>query len=189
MNSQRDLPRSSGGSPVGITVEETSNFGREEFVARFGGVYEHSPWVAETAWCERPFRGLSELHGAMESAVNAASDERKMELIRAHPDLVGKAAVAGELTPESECEQASARLNRLSPEEYEAFTQMNRSYREKFGMPLIFCVREHSKDSILKAAEQRLGNSKEEEIEMALAEISKIARLRLEDLVQEGGKR
>ena len=189
MNRQRDLSRSYGGSPVRITVEEASNFSREGFVARFGGVYEHSPWVAEAAWCERPFRGLSELHAAMESAVNAASDERKIALIRAHPDLVGKAAVAGELTPESEREQASARLNRLSPEEYEAFTQMNRSYREKFGMPLIFCVREHSKDSILKAAEQRLDNSKEEEIEMTLAEISKIARLRLEDLVQEGGKR
>jgi 2-oxo-4-hydroxy-4-carboxy-5-ureidoimidazoline decarboxylase len=189
MNRQRDLSRSYGGSPVRITVEEASNFSREGFVARFGGVYEHSPWVAEAAWCERPFRGLSELHAAMESAVNAASDERKIELIRAHPDLVGKAAVAGELTPESEREQASARLNRLSPEEYEAFTQMNRSYREKFGMPLIFCVREHSKGSILKAAEQRRGNSKEEEIEMTLAEISKIARLRLEDLIEEGGKR
>lgn len=189
MNRQRDLSRSYGGSPVRITVEEARNFSREGFVARFGGVYEHSPWVAEAAWCERPFRGLSELHAAMESAVNAASDERKMELIRAHPDLVGKAAVAGELTPESEREQASAGLNRLSPEEYEALTQMNRSYREKFGMPLIFCVREHSKGSILKAAEQRRGNSKEEEIEMALAEISKIARLRLEDLIEEGGKR
>jgi 2-oxo-4-hydroxy-4-carboxy-5-ureidoimidazoline decarboxylase len=189
MNRQRDLPRSYGGSPVGITVEEASNFSREGFVARFGGAYEHSPWVAEGAWYERPFRCLYELHQAMDRAVNAASDERKMELIRAHPDLVGKAAVAGELTPESEREQASAGLDRLSPEEYEAFTQMNRSYRKKFGMPLIFCVREHSKDSILKAAEQRLGNSKEEEIEMALAEISKIARLRLEDLVEEGGKR
>ena len=97
MNCQRDLPRSDGGSPVGITVEEASNFSREEFVARFGGVYEHSPWIAEVAWCERPFHDLTELHGAMESAVKAASDERKMELIRAHPDLVGKAAVAGEL--------------------------------------------------------------------------------------------
>ena len=189
MNRQRDLPRSDGVSSLAITVEEARNFSREGFVARFGGVYEHSPWVAEAAWCERPFRGLYELHAAMESAVNAASDERKMELIRAHPDLVGKAAVAGELTPESEREQASAGLNRLSPEEYEALTQMNRSYREKFGMPLIFCVREHSKGSILKAAEQRRGNSKEEEIEMALAEISKIARLRLEDLIEEGGKR
>ncbi|MDQ4043596.1 MAG: hypothetical protein M3118_07250, partial [Actinomycetota bacterium] len=102
MNRQRELPRSDGGSPAGVTVEEASNFDREEFVARFGGVYEHSPWVAEAAWCERPFCSLSELHGAMERAVNAASDERKMELIRAHPDLAGKAAVAGELTPESE---------------------------------------------------------------------------------------
>src|ERR687893_291475 len=189
MNRQRDLPRSYGGSPVGITVEEASNFSREGFVARFGGVYEHSPWVAEGAWHERPFCSLSELHGAMERAVNAASDERRVELIRAHPDLAGKAAVAGELTPESEREQASAGLNRLSPEEYEAFTGMNRSYQEKFGMPLIFYVREHTKESILKGAEERLANAKEEEIETALAEISKIARLRLGDLVKEGGKR
>lgn len=152
-------------------------------------MYEHSPWVAEAAWREHPFRNLSELHEAMERAVNAASDERKMELVRAHPDLAGKAAVTGELTPESEREQASAGLDRLSPEEYEAFTGMNRLYREKFGMPLIFCVREHSRGSILKGAEERLGNSREQEIETALAEISKIARLRLEDLVEEGGKR
>jgi OHCU decarboxylase len=158
-------------------------------VARFGGVYEHSPWVAEEAWRERPFRSLPELYGVMDRAVNAASDERKMELIRAHPDLAGKAAVAGALTPESEREQASAGLDRLSPEEFEAFTEKNRLYREKFSMPLIFCVREHTKESILKEAEERLGNSREQEIETALAEISKIARLRLEDLVEEGGKR
>jgi 2-oxo-4-hydroxy-4-carboxy-5-ureidoimidazoline decarboxylase len=190
MNSQRELPcPDGGGSPVGVTVEEASGLGREEFVARFGGVYENSPWIAEAAWRERPFHSLSELHGAMESAVNVASEERKMELIRAHPDLAGKAVVAGELTPESEREQASAGLDRLSPEEYEAFTETNYLYREKFGMPLIFCVREYSKESILKGAEERLGNSREEEVETALVEISKIARLRLGDLVEEGGKR
>ena len=158
-------------------------------MTRFGGVYEHSPWVAEGAWHERPFRSLSELHGTMERAVNVASDERKMDLILAHPDLAGKAAVPGELTPESEREQASAGLNRLSPEEYEAFTETNHLYREKFGMPLIFCVREHTKESILKGAEELLANAREEEIETALAETSKIARLRLGDLVEEGGKR
>ena len=158
-------------------------------MARFGSVYEHSPWVAEAAWRERPFRSLLELQGAMERGVSAASDERKMDLILAHPDLAGKAAVAGEVTVESEREQASAGLDRLSPEEYEALNGMNRLYRERFGMPLIFCVREHTRESILKGAEERLSNSREEEIETALAEISKIARLRLEDLVEEGGKR
>ena len=158
-------------------------------MARFGSVYEHSPWVAEAAWRERPFRSLLELQGAMERAVSAASDERKMDLILAHPDLARKAAVAGELTVESEREQASAGLDQLSPEEYEAFNGMNHLYQERFGMPLIFCVREHTRESILKGAEERLSNSREEEIETALAEISKIARLRLEDLVEEGGKR
>ena len=107
-----------------------------------------------------------------------------MELIRAHPDLAGKAAVAGELTRESEGEQASAGLDRLSPEEYEAFTRMNREYREKFGFPMIVAVREHqNKESILRNAEQRLGNSVERETETALGEIHKIARLRLEDVI------
>lgn len=151
-------------------------------------MYERSPWVAEEAWHERPFLSLSELHGTMVRAVNAAFDERKMALILAHPDLAGKAAIAGELTPESEREQASAGLDRLSKEEYEAFTEANRLYREKFKMPLIFCVREHTKESILRAARERLNNSKEEEVETALADISKIARLRLKDLVEEGGR-
>lgn len=132
---------------------------------------------------------MSELQEAMERAVNAASHERKMNLILAHPDLAGKAAVAGELTVESEREQASAGLDRLTPEEYEAFTEKNRLYREKFGMPLIFYVGVHTKESILREAEERLVSTKEREIEMALAEITKIARLRLGGLIEEGGKR
>jgi OHCU decarboxylase len=112
-----------------------------------------------------------------------------MDLIRAHPDLAGKAAIAGELTAESAGEQASAGLDRLSPEEYEAFTAMNREYREKFGMPMIVCVREHDKDSILRTARERLANTPEEEKETALVEISKIAALRLADLVGTGEAR
>ena len=106
-----------------------------------------------------------------------------MALILAHPDLAGKAAVAGELTPESRDEQASAGLDRLTPEEYEAFTRMNADYRERFGFPMIVCVREHTKESILQNAASRLGNSREEEVEVALGEIAKIARLRLRELV------
>ena len=170
--------------PKRITISRVNGLGEEEFVARFGSLYEHSPWVAEQAWNARPFAGLEELHGAMVEAVRAAPDERKMELIRAHPDLAGKAAVAGELTRESEGEQASAGLDRLSPEEYEAFTRMNREYREKFGFPMIVAVREHqNKESILRNAEQRLGNTVERETETALGEIHKIARLRLEDVI------
>ena len=167
-----------------MTLEEVNRLGRSEFVSRFGSVFESSPWVAEEAWRERPFGGRSELHEAFVRAMRGAPRERRMELIRAHPDLAGKAAVAGELTPESEGEQASAGLDRLTPEEYEAFTKMNADYRERFGFPMIVCVREHTKGSILQNARGRLENSREEEVEVALGEIAKIARLRLQDLLR-----
>lgn len=168
-----------------ITFDQVNRLSKHEFVERFGRLYEHSPWVAEEAWKARPFGGLTDLHGAMEGAVDAATEEIKMDLILAHPDLAGKAAVAGELTPESTREQTSAGLDRLSPEEFEAFTRANREYREKFGFPLIFAVREHTKESILEGAAKRLENTRSEEIGAALAEISKIVRLRLQDLVDE----
>jgi OHCU decarboxylase len=119
----------------------------------------------------------------MVEAVSEAPVERQMALIRAHPDLAGRAAIADELTPESTREQASAGLDSLTPEEYEAFTRLNAGYREKFGFPMIVCVREHTKESILAQAETRMEHSRAEEVEVALKEVAKIARLRLEDLV------
>jgi 2-oxo-4-hydroxy-4-carboxy-5-ureidoimidazoline decarboxylase len=182
-----DLPGFRGGLlPEKMTLEEVNRLGREEFVSRFGSVFEDSPWVAERAWEARPFGGLSGLHGAMVEAVSEAPEERRMALIRAHPDLAGKAAVAGELKPESTREQASAGLDRLTPEEYEGFTRLNAGYREKFGFPMIVCVREHTKESILAQAGARMEHSRAEEVEVALGEVSKIARLRLEDLVEAG---
>ncbi len=172
--------------PKRISIGQVNDLSEKEFVAKFGSLYEHSSWVAEEAWNAHPFAGLEDLRGAMVEAVRAAPEERKIELIRAHPDLAGKAAVAGELTRESEGEQASAGLDRLSPEEYEAFTRMNREYREKFNFPMIVAVREHAnKESILRNAEERLGHSGEQETETALDEIHKIARLRLEDLIED----
>jgi len=166
-----------------LTVGQVNNADQREFVAKFGALYENSPWVAEEAWHGRPFDSLSELHGAFVRAMYDAPNERQMELIRAHPDLAGKAAVAGELTPESSREQASAGLDRLTPEEYEGFNGINRAYQERFGIPMIVCVREHTKESILQNARSRLGNSRREEIDIALGEIAKIARLRLQELV------
>ena len=126
---------------------------------------------------------------AFEDAMYAAPRERQLDLIRAHPDLAGKAAIAGELTQESAREQASAGLDRLSPGEYQAFNRMNREYREKFGLPMVVCVREHTKESILENVRSRLENSRDEEIRTALAEISKISRYRLLDLIEREGSR
>ncbi len=171
------------------TIDEVNNLPKEEFVVRFGALYERSPWVAEGAWHERPFGSRSELHGAFVRVLQEAPRELQLGLIDAHPDLAGKAAVAGELTPESTREQTSAGLDRLTPEEYEAFTEMNDAYRERFGFPMIVCVKEHTKESILQNARSRLQNSREEEVETALGEIAKIARLRLQDLVEQEGDR
>jgi OHCU decarboxylase len=170
--------------PGKSTIDEVNNLDESGFLSKFGSLYEHSPWVAEAAWRERPFDGLPALHEAFVRAMYEAPRERQLALIRAHPDLAGKAAVAGELTPESTREQASAGLDRLTPEEYEAFTRLNTGYREKFGFPMIVCVREHTKESILAQASSRMEHSREEEIGVALGEIAKIARLRLEDLVE-----
>jgi OHCU decarboxylase len=154
----------------------------EDFIARYGEVFEQSPWVARAASARAPFAGVDELHAVMVAAVRAAPREQQLELIRAHPELAGREAMAGELTDASTREQASAGLNALSPGELERWRELNRAYRERFGFPLVVCVREHTKDSILAWAQERLANEPEVEIEIALEEIAKIARLRLEDL-------
>lgn len=170
--------------PEKLSIEEVNRMDRQEFVSHFGGVFERSPWVAEGAW-ERPlFEDLDGLHAAFVRTVHEAPGERRVALIRAHPDLAGKAALAGELTEASANEQASAGLDRLSPEEYERFHRLNAAYREKFGLPYVVCVRDHTKETIFAGAEERLSNTREEEIEAALYEISRISRLRLEDLVK-----
>jgi OHCU decarboxylase len=151
------------------------------FVERFGPLFEHSPWVAEAAFRDRPFADREELYEALVAAMYAAPMERKLALIRAHPDLAGKAAIEGTLTDSSTREQASAGLDRLTPDEYEAFTSTNAAYRERFGFPFVVCAREHTKESILRVASERLANTEDEEIRVALEEIAKIARLRLED--------
>src|SRR4028119_1607148 len=177
--------------PEKLSIEEVNRMDHGEFVSRFGAVFERSPWVAEGAWERRPFDGLGGLDGSFVRTIRDAPEDRRVALIRAHPDLAGKAALAGERTEESANEQASAGLNRLSTEEYERFHRLNAAYREKFGLPYVVCVRDNTKETIFAGAERRLSNTHEEEVEAALAEISRIGRLRLEDLVEnprtEGG--
>jgi OHCU decarboxylase len=149
---------------------------RETFVATYGPLFEHSPWVAEDAYAKGPFADDDEVYDALRDAMYEAPRERQLALIRAHPDIAARA----KMTEESEREQAGAGLDRLGPDEYEAFMRANSAYRERFGMPFVICVGEHDKTSILAAAEARAQNEPEQELRTALEEVAKIARLRLE---------
>ncbi|MBK9714115.1 MAG: 2-oxo-4-hydroxy-4-carboxy-5-ureidoimidazoline decarboxylase [Kouleothrix sp.] len=166
-----------------LTLEDVNALGRDEFVAQLGFLFERSPWVADGAWPARPFAGLDQLHQALCAAMYGADDRHKVALIQAHPDLAGKAAIAGALTAESSREQSSAGLDRLSPQEFAAFTRLNGAYRDRFDFPFVICVREHTRQSILASFEARLLNDRSQEIATALGEIAKIARLRLLDAV------
>lgn len=154
-----------------------------EWTDTLGGIFEHAPWVAEGAYPARPFASRAELHAAMCDVVAGAGAARQLELIRAHPDLAGRAALAGELTAASSAEQAGAGLGSLSEDEYRHFHALNGAYRARFGIPFILAVSGHTKASILGSFEERLPNSSEAERERALSEIYKIARFRLEALV------
>ncbi|KXF78333.1 OHCU decarboxylase [Paramesorhizobium deserti] len=171
-----------------MTLDELNEAPRETFVAVLGGIFEHSPWVAEAVAGNRPFPGVEVLHGAMVEAVSAAGLEKQLALIRAHPDLAGKAARAGALTAESTREQKGAGLDRRSDAEFETFHQLNDAYKARFGFPFILAVRgfdgrAHDARSILASFRSRLDNSEEAEIGEALRQIARIARLRLDDLI------
>jgi 2-oxo-4-hydroxy-4-carboxy-5-ureidoimidazoline decarboxylase len=158
---------------------------RTGFVAVCGPLFEHSPWIAESAWLSRPFASLAKLHAVLCDVVSNSPVEKQLALIRAHPDLVGKLAREGRLTTQSTGEQAAAGLNQLTTVEAEAFDRYNAAYIERFGFPFVICARENRKETILSAFPQRLKNSRDEEISTAMKEIFKIAQFRLLDAVSE----
>ena len=166
-----------------LSIQALNAMEKDEFAGRLGGIYEHSPWVALRAWEQRPFQDSAALAAVMRLAVETATDAEKLALIRAHPDLAGKLARAGALTESSAREQAGLGLDRLGDEEYERFTRLNESYRERFGFPFVICVRLTDKAGILAAFESRLENAEPAEISEALRQIHHIARLRLADLM------
>jgi OHCU decarboxylase len=168
-----------------VTLDEINALDREAFVIRLGFVAEDSPWVAYGAYDYHPFADPLELVAAFRGAI-ARAGERQLDLLRAHPDLAGRAAVAAELTPASTAEQRSAGLDRLTAAEYVLFHERNAAYRATFGIPFIVCVRDHTKASILAAYERRLGNDRDVEIAVALDEVVKIIRLRVADLLDQG---
>lgn len=171
--------------PKQLTLQQINALDQEDFVQALSPLFEGSPWIARQAWYARPFTSLSELDQALDTVMYQAPVEQQVALIQAHPDLVGQAALAGTLTPESTSEQASVGLDRLSPEEIATFTRLNQTYHGRFGFPFVICVRENKKESILAGFATRLHNSRPREIETALGEIAKIGWFRLRDLVHE----
>jgi len=152
-----------------------------DFIARYGGVYEHSPWVAEqVAPLAAGIEDVAQIAALMADCVDNAAVEQQLELIRAHPDLAGKAQLAGELTADSSAEQNSAGLDQCSAEELERFQSLNTDYCDKFGFPFVMAVRGTHRAAIIDAFATRVENNYDLEFETALAEIHKIARLRLD---------
>ena len=168
------------------TLDQLNAMGEAAFVETIGHVFEHSPWIAQRTYPKRPFASVAALHEKLVGTVRVADESEKLGLIRAHPDLVGKMARAGGLTRESTSEQAAAGLATLSRHEVELFDRYNAAYRERFGFPFVICARQNRKDAILAAFPVRLENTRDAEIDTALGEIYKIARLRLIDAIEEG---
>jgi len=170
---------------AGISLRELNELDRDGFMARLGAIYEHSPWVAAGAWPERPFESVETLWYAMQSAVEAATRTKQLGLIRAHPELAGRLAVAGQLTEASRREQAGAGLDRCTPEEFTRLQELNAAYRDRFDLPFVVAVRGLTRGDIIARLAQRLVNSPDEELATCLHEIGRIARFRLQDLVRE----
>ena len=163
-----------------------SDMDREAFVSAFGGIFEHSPWIADRAWALElgPTHDTATgVHSALTRMFRSASAAERMGVLRAHPDLAGKLAQAKRLTAESTSEQASAGLDALTDDERDAFTRLNADYVEKHGFPFIIAVRDHDKASILAAFERRIGNDSATEFAEACAQVERIAEFRLRDLL------
>ena len=161
---------------------------KADFVARYGGVFEHSPWVAERAYdagLGDAQDSASGLHAALVQAFRAGSDEERLAVLRAHPDLAGRLAAAKRLTPESTAEQASAGLDALTDAEKQAFTELNDAYTRKFGFPFIIAVKGRNRREILDAFKRRIANGRDMEFETAAAQVERIALLRLKDILPE----
>lgn len=158
---------------------------KDDFVARFGGVFEHSPWVAERAYASGMTDAVTALavHSAMTAAFRGGDEAERLAVLRAHPDLAGKLAIAGELTEDSRKEQAGAGLDRLTSDEHARFTALNSAYVEKFGFPFIIAVKGLNKDDILSAFETRINNDRTAEFATACAQVERIALLRLSSML------
>jgi 2-oxo-4-hydroxy-4-carboxy-5-ureidoimidazoline decarboxylase len=162
-----------------MTLDEINALECAAFVDKVGWVFEHSPWVAERAWSERPFASIDDLHTRMVTTVTHASRERQLALIHAHPDLGALARVSDA----SACEQAGAGLRRLTHEEFDRLATLNADYKAKFGFPFLFAVKGSTVQHIFRALAARLPRSWDDEFAEALRQVARIARSRLDDLI------
>jgi 2-oxo-4-hydroxy-4-carboxy-5-ureidoimidazoline decarboxylase len=162
-----------------ILISTINGMSEETFVQNFGDVAEHSPWVARGAMLQRPFKDREAMISAFEQALDKAVKTAQLLLIRMHPDLATRA----KLSPRSRREQQGAGLDTLDEREFNHFTALNTAYKAKFGFPFIFAVKGATKEQVLASFEARLGNSAEAEFAMAMEQIKRIFRFRLEDRV------
>jgi 2-oxo-4-hydroxy-4-carboxy-5-ureidoimidazoline decarboxylase len=167
-----------------MTLAELNAADRKAFVTRLGGVFEHSPWVAEGAYAARPFASVDALHAAMVDVVERASPAHQLGLIRAHPELAGKAAIRGELTAASHAEQAGAGLAACTADEYAKLQALNARYHARFGFPFILAVKGYDRTGVIAELERRVERSVAEERAESLRQIARIARSRLVSLVE-----
>ncbi|MFT0734717.1 2-oxo-4-hydroxy-4-carboxy-5-ureidoimidazoline decarboxylase [Ralstonia wenshanensis] len=170
-------------SQTTYTLSQLNGMDASQFVQVLGGIYEHSPWVAEQAATQRPFASAEALAAAMRNVVDTAGVEPQLKLVRAHPELAGKAAVRGELTAESTREQSGAGLNLCTPEEFARLQALNAQYNEKFGFPFILAVRGYDRQGIIENFSQRVENDRDTELRASLEQIHRIAGFRLADLI------
>ena len=168
-----------------LSIDDLNGMAVAEFTASFGDVAEHSPWVAERAAGARPFADRDAVADAFSAALRGSTRDEQVAVLRVHPDLAGRAAIAGDLSEDSRREQAGAGLDRLTPEEFERFTALNAAYKERFEIPFIFAVKGASKEMILAAFEERVANGQEIEVENAIDNVCRIMRFRIEDRVAE----
>jgi len=166
-------------------LQEINTLDEEAFIRTLAGLFEGPPWIVTQAWSARPFASREQLYQTLCTIMYQAPGEQQIALLRAHPDLVGRAALAGTLSPASTHEQAAAGLDRLTPEETATFQRLNQKYQDQFGFPFVICARENKKESILDGFALRLQHTHQQEIEIALGEVAKICALRLQDLIDE----
>jgi len=168
------------------TIHEINALSPEEFIRLLGGIYEHSPWVAEGAYGSRPFRNREALESAMRGVVDGCSTDQRIGILRAHPQLSGKEARQGNLTADSAQEQSRLSLNALSGADLQQMLDINQRFMRKFGFPGIVAVRLHDAvDTVIADLERRIESEYADEVEAALGQVHHIARFRLHDLVSQ----